>query len=154
MLGGLRQQRRAGGQHAGCGLDAGHLDDRAFLVEQERGGEPLALGGGDRHQVGAGREPFQEPAGLGGVQQAGGGLVGGLGERGLVEGGVLAGEPVRAKQPHPHQRLSFDQRHGSSPPAVTVWGGERQTVAVENGAVGGPVRRPAGVDLGSAAAGC
>jgi hypothetical protein len=46
--------------------------------------------------------PFQEPAGLGGVQQAGGGLVGGLGERGLVEGGVLAGEPIGGQQPLAH----------------------------------------------------
>ena len=98
--------------------------------------------------------PFQEPAGLGGVQQAGGGLIGGLGERGLVEGGVLAGESVGGQQPLAHQRLSFDQRHGSSPPALAVWGGERQTVAVEDGVVGGPVRGPAGVGLGSAFTGC
>jgi len=88
------EQLPAGSQGPGGGLGAGDLHDLVFLGEQDGGGVPRAVGGGDRDQVGAGQESVEEGAGLVGVEQAGGGMVGVLGDLRSVEGGVVAGEPV------------------------------------------------------------
>ena len=69
----------------------------------------------------------------------------------MVEGGVLAGEAIGSQQPPPHDRLPLGGRCLLC--TLPLRGGGVQAVVAEEGAVGRPVRRPAGVGLGGAVAG-